>query len=211
MKWEIPVKVVKMKRAGLIVLICLVITGAGISGCNCQTRQAAEGTPTPTPTPVLPTTHEQTLIPLPFAPYDFLPEREAKGVPVSTVIAVCFTRPPQIVEMVMEPEVEIREVTKEIVSLASGRFTFYPMEPLQPETTYTVTITYGVEEAPEGSRPTSTRSWQFTTGPEYTYHIRPPSPEELDRLTTPDLFPQMNALNPESPYYRKYPLPVFRK
>ena len=85
---------------------------------------------------------------------------------VTTTISVTFPRSPQIVELEIEPEVEISRVSKEIVGVASGRFTFHLAQPLKPDTTYTVTITYGQEEAPQGFLPTSTTTWQFTTGRE---------------------------------------------
>jgi len=110
----------------------------------------------------------ETLLPLPYHAYDRIPKPGAKDVPVTTSISITFSRPPGIVELEMEPEVEISHISKEMVGVASGKFTFYLAEPLLPETTYTVKITYGQEEAPEGFSPTSTDTWQFTTGPEAT-------------------------------------------
>jgi hypothetical protein len=98
--------------------------------------------------------------------YNLIPERDAKGVPMTTYISVTFSRPPQIVQLKMEPEVKIDHVDKEIVFLASGKFTYYPAKPLQPQMTYTVHLTFGQEEAPEGVAPTQSITWQFTTGPE---------------------------------------------
>lgn len=109
------------------------------------------------------TKHEQNLTPLPYHAYNLIPEPGTENVMVTTNISVTFSRPPQIVELEMEPEVEISHMEKEIVDLVSGRFTFYLAKPLQPETIYTITITYGQEEAPEGFSSTSTTSWQFRT------------------------------------------------
>lgn len=103
------------------------------------------------------------LTPLPFAAYDKFPASGAVDVPLETVISITFSRPPQVVELEMKPEVEISRVEKEIVSIASGKFTFYLAKPLLPNTNYTVTITYGQKEAPPGFRPTSTTTWQFKT------------------------------------------------
>lgn len=102
--------------------------------------------------------------PLPYAAYDQFPELYAKDVPITANISITFSRPPLIVKLEAEPKIEISNTTREIVGVASGRFTFYPAVPLKPETNYTITIIYGQEEAPEGYCRTSTTSWRFTTG-----------------------------------------------
>jgi hypothetical protein len=63
----------------------------------------------------------------------------------------------------VEPEVEISHVKKELI-FYSGKYTFYLAKPLQPGTTYTVTITAGQKEPPGPVfAPTATTTWQFTT------------------------------------------------
>jgi len=115
------------------------------------------------PKPTLPP--QPSLTPLPYHAYELSPEPGAKGVSITTSISLTLSRPPEIVDIKLEPPVEISHVVRETVGLASGRFTFYPAHPLKPNTTYKVTITYGQRQAPEGYRPTSTISWQFTTAP----------------------------------------------
>ena len=109
-----------------------------------------------------------SLIPTTVIGYsDFIPGRGAKDVPLNTCISVSFWRPPHIVKLETEPEVEISHVKKEYVDIASGRFTFYPAEPLQPEINYTVKITFGTNKFPDFKRvpqvPYETISWDFTT------------------------------------------------
>lgn len=103
-------------------------------------------------------------IPLPYQIYEQFPKPGAKDVPVTTNITVTFSRSPSIVKLEAEPKIEIGNITKENVSVASGRFTFHPGESLRPETTYTITITYGQEEVPQGYCQPSATTWQFTTG-----------------------------------------------
>ena len=138
-----------MRSALLVCAIVLLLAG----GCS-----AEPATSTPTP--------EQTLIPYPYIAYDHIPEPGAEDVPVTTAISITYNRPPGIVELQMEPTVEIRHVTQKIVNLWNGKFTFYLARLLQPETTYTVTITYGQEVVQPSYRSTATATWQFTTGPE---------------------------------------------
>jgi len=111
-----------------------------------------------------------SLIPSTLIGYsDFIPGRGAKDVPLNTCISVSFWRPPGTVKLEIEPEVEISHVKKEYVDIASGRFTFYPAEPLQPETNYTVKITFGASKfkishfkrVPQV--PYENISWDFTT------------------------------------------------
>lgn len=83
--------------------------------------------------------------------------------PLYTPISVSFIRPPGILKLEVEPEVEISHVKKELI-LYSGKYTFYLTKPLQPETTYTVTVIAGQKEPPSlDVAPTLTTSWQFTT------------------------------------------------
>lgn len=95
---------------------------------------------------------------LPYIAYDKIPEPGAKDIPITTTISITFSRPPEIVELELEPKVEISNIKKEIVGVASGRYTFYLGKPLQPETTYKVKVTYGQKEAP-----LSFTTWEFTT------------------------------------------------
>jgi len=79
---------------------------------------------------------------------------------------VSFGRPPGIVKLEIEPEVEISHVGKEYVQVASGKFTFYPAKPLQPETNYT--ITFGQTELHKGGTNFALYqiiTWNFTTEP----------------------------------------------
>ena len=141
-------------RNSLIGITICLLAATPLFGLSCLNKSAEPPSPTP----------DQSLTPLPFAAYDRLPEQGAENVPIATTISITFSRPPSIVELEMEPRAEIGDITKEIVGVASGRFTFHLAEPLQPNTTYTVTITYGQKEAPEGFRPMSTTTWQFATG-----------------------------------------------
>jgi hypothetical protein len=91
------------------------------------------------------------------------PEPGAKNVPLITRISVSFIRPPQFLKLEVEPEVEMSHVKKELI-FYSGKYTFYLVRPLQPGTTYTVTVIAGQKEPPApGVAPTSTTTWQFTT------------------------------------------------
>ncbi len=85
--------------------------------------------------------------------------------PITTVIALTFSRPPPIVELKLDPEVKVASVRQEIVAVASGRFTFHLAEPLKPATNYAVTVTFGQKEPLPGYAPAVTVSWQFTTAP----------------------------------------------
>jgi hypothetical protein len=102
---------------------------------------------------------------------DRIPEPMAKDVPITTFISITFSKLPGIVELEMEPEVEISNISREVLTTSrgehalidGGKVTFYPAKSLLPETNYTVKITYGEEKAPEGMCPTQTVMWQFTT------------------------------------------------
>ena len=65
--------------------------------------------------------------------------------------------------MSITPNVAIKERVFEADGL-SGTYIFYLAEQLKPQTTYTVTITYGQETASEDFAPTSTKTWTFKTG-----------------------------------------------
>ena len=128
-------------------------------------------TPTPSPSPspsVLPSpspTHEPYTMPV----YDFYPEPNSANVPLDVNISVTTGRPVQIVRLRLNPEVEVSNVTMEIVEVASARYTFHLAQLLQPETTYTATLTYGQYGDPTyyewdpNYEWTNTESWSFTT------------------------------------------------
>jgi len=111
--------------------------------------------------PALPS--NQSLMPPPYHPFDRFPEPGAKDVPLYTHISVSFPRPPSILKLEIEPEAEISHVKKELI-FYSGKYTFYLAKPLQPGTTYTVTVIVGQKKPPTpGAAPTATTTWQFTT------------------------------------------------
>nr|CBH39509.1 hypothetical secreted protein, containing PKD domain [uncultured archaeon] len=126
--------------------------------------------PKTTPTTLSP---EQPLAPLPYQVMDHIPEPGAKDVPVTTHISINFSKLPGIVELEMEPEVEISNISKEVLTtpcrdfvlIDAGKVTFYLAKPLLPETNYTVKISYGEEKTHEGMHLTSNVTWQFTTSP----------------------------------------------
>ena len=120
-------------------------------------------TPTPTHTPVTATPTPTVLASLPFGAYGFFPKKDASDVPVTAAIAVSFTRRPSVVDLTLEPEVQIASVEREKVSVASARYTFVLANLLEPATTYTATLTFGQETAPPGFAATQTVSWRFTT------------------------------------------------
>jgi hypothetical protein len=111
-------------------------------------------------------TPNQSLIPPYPQPYQALglfPKPRAKNVPLYTPVSVSFIRPPGILKLEVEPEVKIWHVKKELIHY-SGKYTFYLAKPLQPGTTYTVTVIAGQKKPPApGAAPTSTTTWQFTT------------------------------------------------
>lgn len=97
-------------------------------------------TPIPTPT-----------IPLPITAYDFYPACNATNVPLNTTIQVTISRHASV-DLSLTPFVAVLNVTEEIVGVVSGRYTFILAEPLQPNTLYQATISFG-----------NSRSWNFTT------------------------------------------------
>ena len=117
-----------------------------------------------TPTPSSSPTPSPTLNPLPFFAYDFYPEPNSTNILTNTNISITFSRPPQIVQLHLYPPPNGWTCQfMEIVGVASGKFTFHFSEPLKPETTYTVNVIYGQEIPPEGHRPLSSDTWNFTT------------------------------------------------
>ena len=142
----------------ILLLSILVVSSAACGG----------GTPESIPTPIsgITPTPEQTCVPYPYGGSNLTPEPGAEGVPITTGISIVFVRPPGILELQMEPAVETGRVDREVYGFYSDKATFYPARPLQPETTYTVTVTYGQEQVQPGYCRTSTTTWQFTTGPE---------------------------------------------
>ncbi len=125
-----------------------------------NTTSTASSTPLPvqssTPTPA------SSLIELPYAAGNFTPAPNTTNVPTNTTIAITFARPPQICNLTLIPNVAIKERTFHAEGFG-GTYVFHLAELLQPQTTYTVTVTFGQETAPEGFAPTSTRTWSFTT------------------------------------------------
>ena len=111
--------------------------------------------PSPTPTP--------SLIELPYATGNFSPNPNSTNVPLNTTISISFSRPPSICDLNITPNVPIKERIFKAEGFG-GTYIFHLSEQLQPQTTYTVTITFGQENASEGFAPTSTRTWNFTTG-----------------------------------------------
>ncbi len=123
------------------------------------------------PTPTL------SLIELPYGGLNPNPTPNSTNVPLNTTISLYFTRPPSICDLNITPNVPIKERIFENDGF-SGTYVFYLAEQLQPQTTYTVTITYGQETAPEGFKPTTNRTWLFTT--EITPILSPsPTPDNI--------------------------------
>ena len=70
--------------------------------------------PTNVTLPTIPS--NQSLMPFPpYHPFDRFPEPGAKDVPLYTYISVSFPRPPGILKLEIEPEVEISHVKKELI------------------------------------------------------------------------------------------------
>jgi hypothetical protein len=127
------------------------------------------------PTPSLSPTIIPKLIELPYAAGNFSPTPNSTNVPLNTTISISFGRPPSICDLNITPNVPIEE--RKFGSEGFGRtYIFRLAEPLQPQTTYTATITFGQETASEGFAPTSTRTWNFTTLPQPQQPTLEPSP-----------------------------------
>lgn len=108
------------------------------------------------------------LIELPYASGNYFPEPSSTEIPLDTNISITFGRPPSIVNMSISPEVPIENRTFESIFVSGGRYTFHLAKLLEPSTTYSVTVLFGQQSAPEGIAPTSTRTWNFTTVAEAT-------------------------------------------
>lgn len=121
-----------------------------------STPPALSPTKTPTPSPT------QSPVELPWAAGNFTPIPNSTDIPLNTTISISFGRPPSICSLTIIPTVAINERVFKAEGYG-GTYIFYLAEPLKPQTTYTVTITYGQETAQEGFKPTSTRTWNFTT------------------------------------------------
>jgi len=138
------------------------------SPSTCPTAASPEeplrptSTASPIPLPVQNSTPASSLIELPYAAGNFTPVPNATNVPTNTTISITFARPPQICNLTLIPNVAIKERTFHAEGFG-GTYVFHLAELLQPQTTYTVTVTFGQETAPEGFAPTSTRTWSFTT------------------------------------------------
>jgi hypothetical protein len=93
------------------------------------------------------------------------PERDSINVPRTTDIILETARPAGIIEVYLNHEAKIANVTLESVPPAGGKYTFHLAEPLQPNTTYTATVIYGQAIPPDlDSSPINIESWSFTTG-----------------------------------------------
>ncbi len=114
----------------------------------------------PTPSPTL--SPSPSLGELPYAAGNFFPASNSANIPLNTTISISFSRPPSICSLNLTPNVAVKERVFEAQG-SSGTYIFYLAEELKPQTTYVVTITYGQETAPEGFKPTTTRTWHFTT------------------------------------------------
>jgi hypothetical protein len=99
--------------------------------------------------------------PLPESlPYDVTPispAPNATDVSLGTTIIVSWTRAPPIAELRLTPEVPIADRTSEGSIIDGERYIWHLSQPLQPSTTYRVTITFGEENN------TRSDSWGFTT------------------------------------------------
>ena len=92
---------------------------------------------------------------VPWAAGSYFPEPDSVDVPLDTTVSISFGRPPSIVELNITPEVVVKERNIENVGRYGARHIFVFSEPLQPLTTYNITVVFGT--------PNSTRSWSFTT------------------------------------------------
>ena len=130
---------------------------------NSPTPSPLPSATSPSPIPSTSPTSASSLIELPYAAGNFSPAPNSTNVPLNTTISISFGRPPSICELNITPNVPIKERIFESEGFG-GTYIFYLSEQLQPQTTYTVTITFGQETASEGFAPTTTRTWTFTTG-----------------------------------------------
>lgn len=89
-------------------------------------------------------------MPLPYHPYNLNPIPGAENVSLDASISLTFSRPPPLLKLEIEPEVNISYVEQELI-FYSGKYTFYLAEPLHPGTKYSVKVTAGQEEPPNPS------------------------------------------------------------
>lgn len=119
---------------------------------------------TPSTTPTTPNTPSptQNLIELPYAAGNFYPTPNSTNIALNTTVSISFSRPPSICNLTITPNVAIKEQAVEAEGFGA-KYIFYFAQQLKPKTTYNVTVTYGQETAPEGFKPTTTRTWHFIT------------------------------------------------
>lgn len=157
---------------------------------NLPTENPSPTTPTQSPTP--------SLIELPYVVVTFIPTPNSINVPLNTTIAVSFARPPSICNLSVTPNVAIKE---RVFTERYGVYDtyYFLIDQLEPQTTYTATVTYGQETAPEGFKPTTNRTWQFTTG---TAINPPPSPSPTTPAPTkqPTLEPSPTPNNTDNSF-----------
>ncbi|MDD3291340.1 MAG: Ig-like domain-containing protein [Methanocellales archaeon] len=109
-----------------------------------------------------------TLLPYPALVGDLSPT--GSDIPVDTSISVQFERwiRPEVVKLEIEPYTEMSHAEREPAGIGGEKFTFYPAEPLQSETTYTVNVTFGFNRTEplqcgeEYCAPYETITWIFT-------------------------------------------------
>lgn len=159
---------------------------------NCTPTQSQ--TPTTTQSPIL--SPAPSLGELPYAAGNFTPTPNSTNIPLNTTISISFGRPPSICNLSITPNASIKERIFKAEGYGGTYLFYFSNEQLQPQTTYTVTITYGQETAPEGFKPTTKRTWQFTTGTSTTN----PSP-------TPNSTKSPAAANLQTPALEPIPTP----
>jgi hypothetical protein len=131
-----------------------------------------------------------SLIELPYAAGNFSPTPNSTNIPLNATISISFGRPPSICNFNITPTVALEERVFKPEGFG-GTYVFYLAELLQPQTTYTVTIIYGQETAKEGFKPTTDRTWQFTTETSSTSNLSTsaPIPTRTNFFVFPDLLP----------------------
>ncbi|MBN1761816.1 MAG: Ig-like domain-containing protein [Methanomicrobia archaeon] len=109
------------------------------------------------------------IVPLPQRVEEAFPT--GSNISIDTDISVQFSRwiPPEVVKLEIVPRVEMSHAEKESVGIDSQKYSFYPFEPLQPNTDYNVTVTFGLNRTEplqcgeEYCAPYETITWSFTT------------------------------------------------
>jgi hypothetical protein len=92
------------------------------------------------------------------------PSSGSTGVPVNTTFTMTTTRPAPIMDLYLNPNVEVAGVKSETRQY-SGNYTFKLATRLESNTGYTATVIYGQDTpASFDSAPVSIKSWTFTTG-----------------------------------------------